>query len=41
VPQLGFTGGGPQNGVPWMLVLIAGYCVAGLGLMVRERGRRV
>jgi hypothetical protein len=33
------TGGGPQNGIPWMLVLFAGFCVAGLGLIVRERVR--
>ena len=41
VPRLGSTGGGPQNGYPWTLLLIAGYCVVSLGLIVRERGRRV
>ena len=42
VPQLGSTGGGPQNGAPWMvLLLVVGYCVAGLGLVIREQGRRV
>src|SRR6202165_4750526 len=39
-PVLATTGGGPQNGVPWLLLLIAGYCVASFGLIVRERGRR-
>lgn len=39
--QLPTTGGGPQNGVPWMLVLIAGIGTVGLGLSLRARGRRV
>ena len=39
-PVLATTGGGPQNGVPWILLLFAGYCIAGFGLIVRERGRR-
>jgi hypothetical protein len=36
---LATTGGGPQNGVPWMLVLFAAYCVAGAGLIIREQRR--
>jgi hypothetical protein len=40
-PALATTGDGPQNALPLMLVLIAGYCVAGWGLIVRERGRGV
>ncbi len=39
-PMAALAGGGPQKGYRWMLMLIAGYCVAGLGLIVRERGRR-
>lgn len=40
-PALAITGGPPQNILPLILVLIAGFCVAGLGLIVRERVFRV
>jgi hypothetical protein len=35
--RLPSTGGGPQNGVPWMLMLIAGIGAVGLGLRIRAR----
>ncbi len=40
-PRLATTGGGSQGGAPWMLVLIAGLGLVGLGLSVRARRRRV
>ena len=33
------TGSGPQNDAPWAVLLIAGVCAAGLGLIVRQRVR--
>jgi hypothetical protein len=39
-PMAALAGGGPQKGYRGMLMLIVGYRVAGLGLIVRERGRR-
>jgi hypothetical protein len=41
VPLLAATGGGPQNGVLWLLLLFAAYGVAAAGLIIREQRRRV
>jgi hypothetical protein len=38
---LATTGGGPQSGLPWMLVLVIGLGAVGLGLIVRTRRRTV
>ncbi len=40
-PRLATTGGGPPEGPRWMLVLIAGLGLVGLGVSVRARRRRV
>jgi ice-binding like protein len=41
VQGLPTTGGGPQSGVPWVLVLIAGIGTVSLGLSLRAHRRRL